>query len=448
MNTAPASAPPAGVDRADDPFVRGARIGRVGALAIAVLFGGGFAWLALAPLSSAVVVPASLIVEDYRRPVQHLEGGIVSRVLVRSGDRVEQGQVLMQLEEVQADAGVQALQDQMDAELARATRADAERRMQPRPQFPPELEARAQPGHKARSLLRAESELFAARRRQWQGQTALLRSQAAQVRAEIDGLRSQIAAADTNRRLLERELEMNRDLYRREFVQQTRLMTLERALADKDEQRGEYVAELAKAQQKLVELDLRVIALQDDYVKRASDEYTEANRRVIELRERLRPMTQALDRRAVQAPVAGEVVGLRVHAPGAVIAPGEVLLEIVPAEPTLLVEGRVRPEDVADLAIGLPVSVQITAFKQRSTPLLSGQVTYLSGDSLTREVDGVPVAHYLVHATVDAESTRDLQRRLAPGMPATMFIETRPRSALDYLLQPLTDSMRKAFTEP
>jgi HlyD family secretion protein len=377
-----------------------------------------------------------------------LEGGIVGNVMVRSGDRVEMGQVLMQLEEVQADAGVEAIQDQLDAELARAARADAERMMREQVSFAPELNARAQPDTKAMSLLRAESELFTARRRQWKGQTALLRNQTGQVRAEISGLQSQIDAANTNRRLLEQELEINRDLFRREFVQQTRLMGFERALAEKDEQLGEHIAELAKAQQKLVELDLRVISLQDDYVKRASDEYADANRRAIELRERLRPMTNTLARRSLEAPVSGEVVGLRVHAPGAVIAAAEVLMEIVPDEPALLVEGRLRPEDVADLAIGQPVRVQIMAFKQRSTPLLSGRVTYLSGDSLVDTVNGYPVPHFLVHATVDAESAKGLPRRLVPGMPATMFIETKPRSALDYLLQPLTDSMRKAFTEP
>lgn len=221
-----------------DPFVNGARIGRAGALAIAVLFGGGFAWLSLAPLSSAVVVPASLVVESYRQPVQHLEGGIVRSLLVRSGDRVQAGQVLMQLEEVRADAAVQALQDQLDAELARNARADAERLMREKVTYPPDLVERAKTGQNASSLLEAEVELFAARRRQWLGQTALLRNQTAQVRAEIQGLQAQITAANSNRRLLEQELDMNRDLYRREFVQQTRVMGFERALAEKDEKRG------------------------------------------------------------------------------------------------------------------------------------------------------------------------------------------------------------------
>lgn len=431
-----------------DPFANGARIGRAGALAIAVLFGGGFAWLSLAPLSSAVVVPASLVVESYRQPVQHLEGGIVRNLLVRSGDRVQAGQVLLQLEEVRADAAVQGLQDQLDAELARNARADAERLMREKVTYPPDLVERAKTSQNTRSLLEAEVELFAARRRQWLGQTAFLRNQTAQVRAEIQGLQAQITAANSNRRLLEQELDMNRDLYRREFVQQTRVMGFERALAEKDEKRGEYDAELAKAQQKLVELDLKVIGLQDDYVKRASDEYTEANRRVLDLRERLRPMSNALARQSVEAPVGGEVVGLQVHSPGTVIRAGEVLMEIVPYGAKLLVEGKVRPEDMADLAVGLPVSVQITAFKQRSTPQLAGRVTYVSADSLTESVNGHAVPYYLLQATVDAESTRLLPRRLAPGMPATLFIETRPRSALDYLLQPLTDAMQRAFVEP
>jgi len=435
-------------DDRNDPFQLGRRIGRIGAVVVAVLFGGGLLWLNIAPLSSAVVVPSTVVVENYRTPVQHLEGGIVSAVLVRSGDRVERGQVLLQLEAVQVDAGVQSLQDQLDAELARSQRADAERLMRAPLVFPEELVSRARASSKTRSLMDAEAELFAARRRQWQGQTALLRNQAEQVQAEAQGLRAQIAAAGVSRRLLEQELEMNRDLQRREFVQQTRVMVFERALADKDERRGEHDVEMAKAQQKLLELDLKVISLQDEYVKRASDEYAEANRRVLDLRERLRPLTRALARQSVEAPVSGQVVGLRVNAAGAVIGAGDLLMEIVPDQPKLLVEGKVRPEDVADLRVGQAVTIQIMAFKQRNTPMLDGRLTYLSADSMAENVSGQSIAHYQIQASVDPESLKAMPRDLSPGMPATMFIETAPRTALEYLLQPLTDALRRSFVEP
>lgn len=431
-----------------DALAQGRRIGRAGTWVIVLLFGGGLLWMSRAPLSAAVVMPASLVVENYRRPVQHLEGGIVREVLVRPGDRVQQGQPLLHMESVQADAGVQTLQDRLDAELARAARADGERLLKAQVDFPAELTARTAANPKLRALLASETELFGARRRQWTGQTALLRNQAEQVRAEIDGLKAQIAAADTSRALLERELEMNRDLLRREFVQQTRVMVLERGLAEKDEQRGEYAAELAKAQQKLVELDLKVISLQDDVVKRASDEHADAIRQVMELRERLRPLASTLARQTVTAPAAGEVVGLRVHAAGAVVPPGSVLMEIVPERPTLLVEGRARTDDAAELAVGQPVTVQVHAFKARSTPLLTGTVSYVSADSLAETVGGTSVAYYQVQATVDAASLAQLPRQLAPGMPATLFVQTVPRTALDYLLQPLTDAWRRSFTEP
>jgi HlyD family type I secretion membrane fusion protein len=313
--------------------------------------------------------------------------------------------------------------------------------------WPPALAQRATRSAKLRSLLVAESELFQTRRRQLLGQTALLRQQAEQVRVEAAGLQSQISAANVNRKLLADELAMNQDLLRREFVQQTRVMAFERALADKDETRGAHQAEHAKAQQKLVELDLKVISLQDDYLKRASDEYSDATRRALELQERLRPLSQALSRQLVTAPVAGEVVDMKVHTVGATIGPRELLMEIVPQHHTLLVEGKVRPEDVAELSPGQAVEIQITAFKQRSTPPLRGQLSYVSADSLSETVNGGTVAYYQVQVSVDAASLIALPTPLAPGMPATVFIQTRARSALDYLLQPLTDSMPKAFRE-
>jgi HlyD family type I secretion membrane fusion protein len=267
------------------------------------------------------------------------------------------------------------------------------------------------------------------------------------VRAEIEGLQQQIASADINRKLIAAELEMNRELFKQAYVQQTRLMIFERALADKDEARGQYNAEHAVAQQKLVELDLKVISLEDEYVKRASDEYSEANRRVLELRERLRPIANALARQVVVAPAAGEVVGLKIHTAGAVISPGEVLMEIVPEQPVLLIEGKARPEDIADLALGQQVDIQVTAFKQRATPLLTGRLAYVSADSMAESINGMSVAYYLIQVAVDEESVKGLPSPLGPGMPATLFIQTRARTALDYLLQPLTDSMQKAFRE-
>jgi HlyD family type I secretion membrane fusion protein len=433
--------------RLPDPFARGARIGRAGVVTIALLFGTAALWLGVAPLDGAVVMPAQVKVENYRKTVQHLEGGIVRAVLVRSGDRVQAGQALVQLEEVQADAAVAGLQDQLDGERARSVRADAERLRREALDFPPELRGRAASSVKLQSLLAAESELFATRRRQLVGQTALLRSQADQVGIELAALQDQLSAANANRKLIAAELAMNQDLYRREFVQQTRVMGFERTLADKDERRGEFAAEHARAQQKRVEIELKLISLQDEYHRRASDEYTEANRRMLDLQERLRPLSHLLSRQMVVAPVAGEVVDLRVHTIGGVIGPREVLMEIVPAQYTLLVEGKLRPEDVAELALGQRVDIQVTAFKQRSTPLLRGRVAYISADSLSENVNGMAVPHYLVQVTVDAGSEAALPARLSPGMPATVFINTQARTALDYLLQPLTDSMRKAFRE-
>jgi epimerase transport system membrane fusion protein len=430
-----------------DAFERGRRIGRFGALAIALLFGGTMLWLLIAPLNSAVIVPAQFVVEDYRKPVQHLEGGIVRRVLVRAGDKVTKGQVLVQLEEVQADSAVETLRDQLHAEEARAARADAERLLQDQLRFAPGLLERAGSDAKLQQILSAERELFQARRKQLLGQTSLMRDQAVQVNAEIAGLVEQMKSANVNRKLIADELAMNQALLKQEFVQQTRVMSFERALAEKDEKRGEYHSESAKAQQKLVELELRTISLKDDYVRRAADEYSEANRRVLELRERLKPVANALARQQVLAPVSGEVVDIKVHAAGTVIAPRDVLMEVVPTEHRLLLEGRVRPEDVAELSVGQIADVQVTAFNSRSTPLVTGTVSYVSADSLVANVGGTPAPYFQIQISVDKAMQAGLPKALSAGMSAVVFVRTRERTAMNYLLEPFMDSFRRSFTE-
>ena len=425
----------------------GQRIGRLGAWLVGAMFCMTGMWMVLAPLNGAVVTPSQFKVVNYRKTVQHLEGGIVRAVLVKAGDRVKAGQVLVQLEDVQADAAVKGLQDQLDAEAARGARIKSEMLKRLRVEYPALLLARSQNSPGLRSLLSAEAEIFQARQGQLHSQLTLLRAQTNQVKAEMAGLTAQISAAVEDRKLISDELAINEDLFRREFVQKTRLMSFQRAIAEKDERRGGYDAEHAKAQQKLTDLGLRIIGVQDEYLKRASDEHAESNRRLLDLQERLRPMSDVLSRQVVTAPITGEVVDLRVHSVGATIAPREVLMDLVPAEHTLLLEGRVRPEDIAELAVGQPVDVQVNAFRQRSTAPVRGRLIYVSGDSLNEVVSGMAAPYYLVHVEVNPAELATLPGPVTPGMPATLFIQTQPRTALQYLMQPLTDSMSGAFRE-
>lgn len=429
-------------------LAQGGKLSRVGAVAAAILLVGGGGWLAFAPLNGAVVAQGSITVSDYRKKVQHLEGGIVKEIYVQAGDQVKSGQPLLRLEEVQANAVVEQLQDQLDLEQARASRLQAMQSRAVRPEFPDELVRRAEFRPKLDTILSQEQSQFQFRKRQLDEQILLIRREIARAREEVAGLEQQLHSANQTASYLDEELAMHEDLYNKQFISKARFLALKRSVAEKGEQRGQYQAELAQAHQRVAELELRIMGVQDAYMREASDELKQTNQRMLELEERLRPSQDLLKRQLVSAPVAGEVVALSVHTPGGVIAPGETLMEIVPEKQILVAEAKVRIEDVAHVRENSPVDVQLNAYKQRTTPLVKGRVIYISADSLTDNVNGMSIPYYAVKVELDQKSMLHAgDPRLTPGMPVTIFIQTRARTGLDYLLEPVTDTVRSSFRE-
>lgn len=406
------------------------------------------AWAAVAPLASAVIASGTVVVDSYRKPVQHLDGGIVREMRVKAGDKVRQGDVLMVLEDVLQSSTTAALRDQLDAELARAARLAAERDRLSAVTMPAELAERAARDKRTAGVVRGEINVFESHRKQLYGQVRLLQAQIAQTDEELRGLDLQIRSAEDGLRYLREERAMNERLLREGYVQQTRLLSFDRALAEKEEKRGEYLAAAANSRQRANELKLRILSLEETYSRDASDQLRDSNARVLELRERLRPTEDMLERRQVRAPVAGEVVNLKVFGAGGVISPGETVMEIVPTE-ALLAEVRVRPEDIAHVRLNSDAHVELPAFRRRTTPMVGGVVTYVSADTLSENVNGTPVQHFMVRVAIDRD---DLARagdlRLTPGMPVVAFIRDRDRTVLDYFVQPITETLRRSMREP
>lgn len=405
-------------------------------------------WSALTPLASAIIAPGTVVIDSYRKPVQHLDGGIVREVRVRPGQRVERGDILLVLEDVLQSATAVALRDQLDAELARAARVAAERDRRTSMTVPEELAARAKEDARLAGLLRDEIGVFEAHRKHLLGQVELLRAQIVQTDDELRGLELQIRSAEDGLRYLREERAMNEKLLKEGYVQQTRLLTFDRALADKEEKRGEYIAGAANARQRANELKLRILSLEETFSRDAADQFKASNARILELRERLRPSVDMLERRQVRAPVSGEVVNLKVHGPGAVVTPGDTILDIVPTE-DLLAEVRVRPEDIAHVREAADANVELPAFRRRTTPLVRGTVTYVSADALADTVNGTAVQYFMARLVIDRDdlaAAGDL--RLSPGMPVVAFIRDRDRTVLDYFVQPITETLRRSMREP
>jgi HlyD family type I secretion membrane fusion protein len=422
------------------------RIARLGLFAIAAALLALAGWAVVAPLSGAVIAPGFVKVDLNRKVVQHQEGGIVRAIRVRDGDRVTQGQELVVLEDVRIEAQLDLLRTQFDAEHAKAARLEAERAYAAEPVFPASLAKRAAEAKVAEFLAR-ETALFRARREALETQIALLRRQIRETTEEASALSQQLVAEARALKLQKEELSLNERLLQQGFVQRTRLMTLQRAVAEYEARHGERRAELSKSRQRASELEFRILSMRNAYAQSAADELKETTARIFDLEERIRPSRDAAERQRIVAPIAGEVVGLRVFSTGSVIGPREVLMEIVPEEKRLIVEARLRPEDINHVRPGSSADVRLTAYQQRTTPLVHGSVIYVSGDRMIEQPSGAP--YYVVQVDVPgAALVQAGNLKLQAGMPAEVFIRTDERTTVDYLLAPLTAYLRRAMREP
>jgi HlyD family type I secretion membrane fusion protein len=422
------------------------KLTRIGASVVLLALIPSGTWMAAAPLASAVVAPAFVKVDLNRRPVQHAEGGIVREVRVRDGQRVAEGETLLILGDVAVDADRNRLDYRVQAEAAGIARLEAEQGMAQVLAFPADLKAAARNDARLAGLLAREQSLFDARRQALIAQTGLLREQRVKVGQELQALRQQIEQAVQSLHHQGEELAMHRNLQREGFISATRVSQLEAQVADYGVKVQERRSELARAEQRLVDCDLRIKLLESDYGKQASDQLKVALNRLSELQQEQRKTIDAGQRQVIVAPTAGDVIDLKVTAPGAVIPPRETIADIVPSAQRLVVEAHVRPEDIARVHRDQAAELRFTAFAASTTPLIAAKVRYVSADRLIDRQSGAAFYTVVIEADTDAlASAGDL--KLLAGMPAEAYITGETRTPLRYLLEPLLQVMRRAVRE-
>jgi len=416
----------------------------VGAILVLVLLVAG--WTALAPVSGAVIAGGSVKVDMYRRTVQHQEGGIVGEILVRDGTRVKAGDPLIVLKDVKVDAATEMVLTQLDGEMAKVARLHAEQAWAKRIEFPDELMKRAS-DPRIGEVLRRETQLFQTRREAYDSQLELIRAQIRDIRQEIAAREAQIKADRDAVRYSRSELESNRKLQREGFISQTRILAFERNLADVEARLGEHQADLAASRGRASDLQLKAENLRTTMMQEAANELRNATGQLLDLRERLRPLQDAGERQRITAPIGGEVVGLKVTTIGAVIGPRDPILDIVPENIELLIEARVRPEDINYVSIGAPADVRLTSFRRRITPVVEGEVIYVSADRIEDKQERT--AYYVAHVRVTADALQKAgDLKLQSGMPAEVYIKTAPRSTLMYVLDPVIGFLGRSLREP
>jgi HlyD family secretion protein len=416
---------------------------------IALLFGGAGVWASTTHIAGAVIAPGSIVVQSNVKKVQHPTGGVIAEIKVHDGDFVKAGQVLVRLDDTVARATVGVVRVQLDELEARLARLAAERDEADHIDFPADLMER-QSDKQLAATLAGERKLFDSRRTAKIGQRSQLEQRIAQAKEEIRGLEAQQAAKEQEIGFIDRELAGVTELYDKNLVALTRLMQLQRDRARLSGERGQYIAEIARAKGKVSETELQVIQVDKDFRTDVLKDLREAQGKIAELTERLVAAQDQLKRVDILAPQDGVVNQLSVHTVGGVIGNGEVLMEIVPRDDNLIIEAKVDPRDIDQVAVGADAVVRVMAGEERANPDLTGKVRLVSAD-LTRErpTAGVPdKAFYTVRVALPPDEVDRLGRlKLLPGMQAEVFIQTYARTPLEYLIKPLKDQMDRTFRE-
>ena len=418
------------------------------------------AWAALAPLSAAVMAEGTVKSLGNRKTVLHAEGGIVSAIHVKDGDRVTQGQTLVTLADERVAASAQALREQGAANALKAQRLQAETSGMP---FLPDLQALRDfvvDGDTAyvEKLADREKNLFAARARQQAEQAHWLTEQLEQTRREIVTQQELIATTGSAMQLAQRDLASNEKLRADGFVSEARLIELQRVVADYRARTQSTQTQLSQARQREADIRLKLSTQKTEFARAAADEMKDVTARLAQTAQELRPALDAQTRQHIVAPVAGEVVDLKVHTVGAAIGPREPVLEIVPADSELVIEARIAPSDIRDAqqaqAHGAFAHVLLTAYRTRATPQVDGKLSYVGADRLTDPRGPNPtVPYYVAHVTVSPQALKAASElagqtlTLSPGMQAEVFIATGERSAWRYLFDPVLDGIRRSLRE-
>lgn len=399
-------------------------------------------WGAVAPISGAVIAVARIKTELERKTVQHREGGIVREIKVRNGQKVRAGDVLVIMDDVRSDAELSLLEDQYRAERLRHARVSAESTLAREFAVDKKLAADV----RVAEPLARERAQFAAGRRALDEQLDALQMQMREARAQSAALVGQIASIEEAGRLSAEELKLNEKLVAEGFVARARLLPLQRADADYRSRSGETRSQLALSRQRAGELQARIADARNRYSQAATDELKQSATRLRELDERLRPSKDQVARQSIRSPVDGVVMGLRVAAPGEVLAAGAPIADVVPSNEMLVVEARIRPQDISHVYADARAKVRLAAFDARTTPMLSGRVTFVSPDRMSDAQTGE--AWFAATVEVDAAALRHHPEvQLKAGMPAELFVTTSDRSLFQYLLSPITAFTSRAMRE-
>ncbi|CAO4155947.1 Membrane fusion protein (MFP) family protein [Methylorubrum thiocyanatum] len=444
----PAAPPPSRARGSEDSAVAPIawqRYAIAGYALIVAAFGVAGAWAATVRLDRAVISTGVIVAESSRKVVQHFEGGMVQAVLVRDGQTVRAGDVLLRIDPVQSQASADLFRNQLDAALVLEARLRAEQAQSDDLQLPADLAARRDEPALARMISDQAGQLVE-RRTTLKGQLALIEAKVTQLRTEISGLAVEKSSVEQQVGFIRQELEGLRSLHERNLIPLSRLLVMERERTRLEGVIGRSVAERAKAENAISEAGLQITQLKQKLQETVTGQLLETRQRIGELREKLVVAQDVFRRHEIRASHDGVIQALKVVAIGQVVRSGEPLMEIVPTADRLVVNVQFSPNDLEAVHAGMRAEIKFPTFQARRTPAVFGTLTVVSRDRLVDE--GTKQAYFAGTVEIDEHHLpADVRHRLLAGLPAEVVVSAGERTALEYLFAPFFDAMGRAFHE-
>ena len=418
---------------------------RWGLAILLVAFGGFGVWSVTAHLAVSVVAPGSVSVESFTKTIQHLEGGIVADVLVEDGDHVEAGDPLIVLDDTQALAQQRIAETEYLITRASEVRLLAEQADSDSLVFPPELIASS--NSRVQEVLGVQRRLFEVRRQSLDDTLAALDQQILQLEEQITGLGQTRSITQQRIDSLEGEVANHRKLFRDGMISSQRLRELERESLEYQSDNAGHASEIARLRAQISENTLNKQIRLQEFQQQVGEALRQVQAEVADAEERLVALNDTLARTRITAPVAGTVVDLQVHTLGAVVRGGDPLLDLVPAGDGFVIEARVPNHDVDHLYPGQSAEIRFSAFNQRLSNVIDGEVVRVSADSFEDEATRQRYYKVRVGVTDLGKSQLTDNMRLVAGMPAEVMILTGERSFASYITKPINDMLARAMRE-
>ena len=418
---------------------------RLGWIIVIVGVCGFLLWALLAPLDKGVPMSGTVASESNRKAVQHPTGGMVADILVKDGDVVKAGQVLVRMNSILVEAQADATSGQYYTVRAAEARLLAERDGKATITFPPTLES-ARKDPRVAEVIALQSQLFSSRKLALQNELAAVSENIAGLKLQQRGLEESRDSKKEQMTLIKSQLDGMRDLAKDGYVARNRLLDVERSYAQMSGAISEDIGNIGRSQRQVMELTLRKIQRTEEFQKEVRSQLIETQRDAEAVENKFKIQNFDVQNAEIKAPVSGTVVGLQIFTRGGVIGPGAKLMDIVPADDALIAEGQLPVNLVDKVQVGLPVELIFSAFNANKTPKIPGVVMAVSADRLVDEKSGAP--YYRVRAKVTPEGARMAAKLdIRPGMPVELFVKTGERTMMSYLLKPFFDRAKTSMTE-